>query len=142
MTVASLGVIAGALVLWLGTGETLTLILPLFLSLIGLPGSFGFVAEELLVQGSAEPFPALALSLVVATAINGVSVMRCFFYLFTGRSVSQGERDLTLREWATLSLLMSILLGAGLAPGGPVAYLGQVVGGGLSTKDLALGMGN
>ncbi|TFH29692.1 MAG: hypothetical protein E4H00_06475, partial [Myxococcales bacterium] len=46
---------------------------------VGLPLTLGFVAEDLLVQGSVDEFPVLAFALIAATALNGVSVMRAFF---------------------------------------------------------------
>ncbi|NJK32879.1 MAG: hypothetical protein HC927_10995, partial [Deltaproteobacteria bacterium] len=98
------------------------------LASVGLPGTFGFIAEDLLVQGSADDFPYLALALVVATAINGITVMRSFFSLFTGTKAPAGERDLTLREWATLSVVLAALLVAGIWPGPTVRWLGEIGG--------------
>ena len=86
------------------------------LASVGLPGTLGFVAEDLLVQGSVDEFPLLAFALIVATALNGMTVMRNFFLLFNGSARHQGEQDLTLREALALSLLMVVLVGAGLAP--------------------------
>ena len=90
---------------------------------VGLPLTLGFVAEDLLVQGSVDEFPLLAFALIVATALNGVSVMRAFFTLFSGSAKHIGERDLTRREAAVLTVLMATLLITGLFPGGTVRRL-------------------
>jgi NADH-quinone oxidoreductase subunit M len=93
---------------------------------VGLPLTVGFVAEDLLVQGSVEEFPVLAFALILATALNGVSVMRAFFKLFSGSSEHIGEQDLTRREAGTLTVVMATLLLAGLFPGAAVRGLERV----------------
>ncbi|MFZ1864736.1 MAG: proton-conducting transporter membrane subunit [Polyangiales bacterium] len=93
---------------------------------VGLPLTLGFVAEDLLVQGSVEEFPALGFALIVATALNGVSVMRAFFTLFSGSSKHLGECDLTLREGGVITVVMAILLLTGLFPGLTVRGLERV----------------
>lgn len=93
---------------------------------VGLPFTVGFVAEDLLVQGSVEEFPVLAFALIIATALNGVSVMRAFFMLFSGSAQHSGECDLTPREAGTLTVVMATLLLAGLFPSAPVRSLEHV----------------
>lgn len=83
---------------------------------VGLPLTLGFVAEDLLVQGAMEEFPLLGFVLIVATAFNGMTVMRCFFALFSGTRAHKGERDLTRREAWALTLVMALLLVAGAMP--------------------------
>ncbi|MGB8221271.1 MAG: proton-conducting transporter membrane subunit [Polyangiales bacterium] len=95
---------------------------------VGLPLTLGFVAEDLLLQGSVEEFPLLAFALILATALNGVSVIRAFFTLFSGSAKHIGESDLTIRETGALTLLMATLLIAGLFPGGAVRRLERVTG--------------
>ena len=95
---------------------------------VGLPLTIGFVAEDLLVQGSVDEFPVLAFALILATALNGVSVMRAFFMLFSGSAEHIGESDLTKREAGTLTLVMAMLLLAGLFPAGTVRRLEHVTG--------------
>ena len=84
---------------------------------VGFPLTLGFVAEDLLVQGSVQEFPLLSLVLNVATAFNGMNVMRSFFYLFSGVRVHSGEADLTNRESWSLSTVLVVLLLGGLIPG-------------------------
>jgi len=83
---------------------------------VGLPLTLGFVAEDLLVQGSSAEFPLMGFALIIATAFNGMTVMRCFFALFSGTRKHQGERDLTRRESWALTVVMALLLVAGAVP--------------------------
>jgi NADH-quinone oxidoreductase subunit M len=85
-------------------------------SSVALPLTLGFVAEDLLVQGSIDEFPQIGLAVICATALNGVNVMRCFFVLFSGTRRHIGEHDLTRREAGALTTVMGILLLGGLAP--------------------------
>lgn len=84
---------------------------------VGLPLTLGFVSEDLLVQGSVHEFPRLGISLIVATALNGMNVARAFFHLFMGTDESHGELDLTPREFVTMTLVMGTLILGGLFPG-------------------------
>ncbi|MEZ6037891.1 MAG: proton-conducting transporter membrane subunit [Planctomycetota bacterium] len=61
---------------------------------VALPLTLGFVAEDLLVQGSVDEYPQVGFAVIVATALNGMSVMRCFT-LFSGTRRHRGEHDLT-----------------------------------------------
>lgn len=85
-------------------------------AIVGLPMTLGFVAEDLLVQGSVHEFPFLAFALILATALNGISVMRAFFTLFSGSSAHRGECDLTKRESSVLTVAMAMLLLLGMFP--------------------------
>jgi hypothetical protein len=58
----------------------------------------------------------LAFVLIVATALNGITVVRNFFLLFTGSTRHAGERDLTVREGTALTLVLLTLLSLGIAP--------------------------
>lgn len=83
---------------------------------VGLPLTLGFVAEDLLVQGSVDEFPALVFGLLMATALNGIGVLRCFFTLFSGSREHIGEQDLGVRERLALTLAMAALLVGGVFP--------------------------
>lgn len=83
---------------------------------VGLPLTLGFVSEDLLVQGSVHEFPRLGISLIVATALNGMNVARAFFLLFMGTDESTGESDLTPREFAAMTVVMGALFITGLCP--------------------------
>ncbi len=94
------------------------------LASVGLPGTLGFIAEDLLVQGSVDEFPVYAFALIIATAFNGLTVVRNFFLLFTGTSRHFGERDLTRREGYVLTMVVALLVFLGVSPGQFVAALG------------------
>lgn len=83
---------------------------------VALPLTLGFVAEDLLVQGSIEEFPQVGFAVIGATALNGINVLRCFFVLFSGTDRHYGESDLTRRERWALTLVMGSLLLGGLVP--------------------------
>ncbi len=95
---------------------------------VGFPLTLGFVAEDLLVQGSVSEFPVLGLSLVVATAINGVTVLRAFFYLLMGEKKGSGAPDLCRREASILGLIVVILVTFGLVPSILVSFESPVDG--------------
>lgn len=103
----------------------------LFLGLacVGLPGTVGFIAEDLLVEGTVEAFPLLAMVIVLTTAINGIAVLRIFFGVFTGSRQHTGEQDMLPRERWMSSAVMALLIVLGLAPG--------IVSKALSTPQLA-----
>lgn len=83
---------------------------------VALPLTLGFVAEDLLVQGSVDEYPQVGFAVILATALNGMSVMRCFFTLFSGTRRHRGEHDLTLLEATALTVAMGVLLVGGVAP--------------------------
>ncbi|MCA8955694.1 MAG: hypothetical protein KDC87_06460, partial [Planctomycetes bacterium] len=93
-------------------------------SSVALPLTLGFVAEDLLVQGSVAEFPHVGFAVILATGLNGINVVRCFFVLFSGTERHTGEVDLTRREVWALSLVLGALLLGGVFPrlfvaGGP-----------------------
>src|SRR5690606_14266844 len=51
---------------------------------VGLPGTLGFVSEDLLFHGVLEAFPQVGVLIVVATAMNGFNVLRLYFAVFHG----------------------------------------------------------
>ncbi|MCB9650374.1 MAG: hypothetical protein H6730_27880 [Deltaproteobacteria bacterium] len=90
--------------------------LVLGLASVGLPATVGFVAEDLLMQGTVGQFPSLGLMMVAATALNGVTVVKAFFALFNGTPARNPKQDLLGRERLVLSLVLACLVGLGLAP--------------------------
>ncbi|HEB52119.1 MAG TPA: hypothetical protein ENI87_02570 [bacterium] len=83
---------------------------------VALPGTLGFVAEDLLVQGSVDEYPLVGFAVVIATALNGINVMRSFFVLFSGTTRHTGEHDLTRLEAGVLSVVLAVLLVGGALP--------------------------
>jgi NADH-quinone oxidoreductase subunit M len=87
------------------------------LASVGFPGTFGFVGTELLVDGAVETYPYVGIVVVLAAALNGISVVRAYFLLFTGtRYASSVSLKIRVRErYAVLTLAALILVG-GLVP--------------------------
>lgn len=90
--------------------------LMLGLASVGLPGTLAFVAEDLVFHATLEARPWIGVLMVMATALNGIAVLRIAFRLFGGRRRSTGEGDLTLRERAVLGLVGATLVTLGLMP--------------------------
>jgi NADH-quinone oxidoreductase subunit M len=87
------------------------------LAAIGFPGGLSFVGMELLVEGTVEVYPLVGAIIVLATAINGVALLRAYFRIFTGTrhvaTVSIAARPSERLVAVTLSLL---ILGVGMWP--------------------------
>ncbi|MCU0672614.1 MAG: hypothetical protein MUE69_07455 [Myxococcota bacterium] len=90
--------------------------LMLGLASIGLPGTLAFVAEDLVFHATLEARPWVGVVMVLATAINGIAILRIAFRLFGGRTRRTGEGDLTRRERFVLGLVGAVLVTLGLVP--------------------------
>jgi len=87
------------------------------LASVGFPGMSGFVAAELLVDGAMGANPFVGLVVVVASALNGVAVMRAYFYLFTGVRYTSGvELGITAGERVAVLTLTALILAGGFYP--------------------------
>lgn len=88
------------------------------LALVGLPGTLGFVSEDLLIQASLEVSPQVGILLPLSTAINAVVLLRLCSRLFMGTRpmTGHGVPDALTREWWPLVALVGSLLVAGLLP--------------------------
>lgn len=84
---------------------------------VGFPGTFGFVGQELLIDGTVKDFPSFAFAYVLASALGGLAVMRMYFALFTG-APSRGFQlqRLHRREKLGFALLGLLLLAFGIWP--------------------------
>jgi NADH-quinone oxidoreductase subunit M len=97
------------------------------LASVGFPGTLGFVATELLVEGAVEASLLTGVVVVAAGALNGIAVVRAYFLLFTGaRHVSSVSLAITLRERFVLLTLTGLVLGGGLFPQPGVTRLYEV----------------
>lgn len=80
---------------------------------VGFPGTTGFVGGELLVDAAVTERPYFGALVVLAATINGISVVRAYFRLFTGTvhessvSLALGRRE----QVAVLSLAALVVLG-------------------------------
>ena len=90
------------------------------LACTGFPGTLGFVAQELLVDGAVDMFPVMGFAVVIASALTGLAVLRMYFSLFCGRPHVLAHPSLRLglrpREAWTFVALVTALIGLGLAP--------------------------
>lgn len=87
------------------------------LASVGFPGTMGFIAAEMLVDGAIGVNLGIGLVIVLAAALNGIAVLRVYFLIFTGgRHLSAVSLGITLRERFAVLTLMALLLGGGLAP--------------------------
>lgn len=87
------------------------------LASIGFPGTIGFIGNELLVAGAVKAYPVIGLVIVVAAALNGIAVVKAYFYVFKGTrhtaSVSLGCRPV---ERITVLIIVLLIIGGGIAP--------------------------
>ncbi len=87
------------------------------LALVGFPGTLGFVGQELLVDGSSGAGPGAGLVVLLAAAVNGITLLRMYFRLFCGtRAHTPAEQYLRPRERIAFTALVVALVLGGLAP--------------------------
>jgi NADH-quinone oxidoreductase subunit M len=89
------------------------------LALIGLPGTLGYCAEDLLFHGALASHPFLGIALLVATAFNAINLIRLFGLLFLGvlpKHVIDIPDALPRERWPLAACILFLILG-GLFPG-------------------------
>ncbi|MBM3982729.1 MAG: oxidoreductase [Planctomycetes bacterium] len=87
------------------------------LACVGFPGTSGFVATELLVDGVVGASPVVGFGVVLAGALNGIAIMRAYLLQFTGaRYVPGVALGMTSRERAAVLALALPIFGVGLFP--------------------------
>jgi NADH-quinone oxidoreductase subunit M len=108
------------------------------LASVGFPGTLGFAASELLVEGAIEASLATGIAVVAAAALTGIAVVRAYFLLFTGaRHFSSVSLAITARERFVLLTLTALILGGGLFPQPGVAHLYAVAEQVLQVREAA-----
>ncbi len=92
------------------------------LASIGFPGTIGFIAIELLVEGAVGVYPLIGTMVVLAAALNGIAVLHAYFRVFTGRRLTSTS-SLSVRpsERASIMVLGGLILIGGLLPQAGVA---------------------
>jgi NADH-quinone oxidoreductase subunit M len=87
------------------------------LAVVGFPGTFGFIGNEMLFDGALATGVHVGLALIFATALNGISLLAVYFRIFTGgqhkSTISIARRP--AERFAVLCLTFIILAG-GLFP--------------------------
>ncbi|MEV0678772.1 hypothetical protein AB0I60_19870 [Actinosynnema sp. NPDC050436] len=120
MTVAALAARRGALSLGAPSGDLArtprlaVAHLGFGLVLAGFPLLPGFADVHRLLD---HPAPFVVAAVVVAVAVNGVTVLRGHLGLFAGHTGETGERDLTPLEHYAVAVALSLLALGGLVPG-------------------------
>ncbi|NBP25995.1 MAG: hypothetical protein EBU81_15915, partial [Proteobacteria bacterium] len=95
------------------------------LALIGLPGTLGYCAEDLLFHGALSIHPFLGVVLPLATAFNAINLFRLYSLLFLGvlpKRVIDVPDALPRERWP-LTACIVVLVGLGLAPRGIIAQM-------------------
>lgn len=88
------------------------------LALIGLPGTLGYCAEDLLFHGALASHSSLGIALLVATAFNAINLIRLFGLLFLGvlpKHVIDIPDALPRERWPLAAIVMFLIAG-GLFP--------------------------
>lgn len=87
------------------------------LASVGFPGTFGFIGSEMLVDGAVKAFPYVGVAVVFASALNGISVVKAYFRLFTGtQHRSMVSLGIVPRERFAVITLAALILIGGLMP--------------------------
>lgn len=87
------------------------------LACVGFPCTIGFISTELLVDSAVHASPLVGFSVVVATALNGIAIVRAYLLLFTGtRHTSTVSLEISPRERMSVLTLAALVLGGGLYP--------------------------
>lgn len=87
-------------------------------ALVGVPGTLGFAAEDLLFHGSLDSHPLFGVGLPLATAFNAVTAFNLFARLFLGRRGIHVPRiaDALPRERWALTMSTAVLVAGGVFP--------------------------
>jgi NADH-quinone oxidoreductase subunit M len=87
---------------------------------VGVPGTLTFVSEDLLLHGVLHAHPVVASLLLVATALNGITLFRAFKRTFLGPLAPQHQAvpiaDLLPRERAVAFALLALVFAGGVRP--------------------------
>ncbi len=104
-----------------------TLFLLCGLAMVGLPGTLGYCAEDLLFHGALKNHPLLGVALPVATAFNAINLLRIFKILFLGvlpRDVADIPDALPRERWP-LTVIVVFLVFGGIFPSQILRWRGQ-----------------
>jgi NADH-quinone oxidoreductase subunit M len=84
---------------------------------VGFPGTIGFIGSEMLVDGAFSAYVMVGIGVILASALNGIGVVKAYFLLFTGtRHVSSVPLQIGWRERIAVLALAGLLLGGGWMP--------------------------
>jgi len=84
---------------------------------VGFPGTFGFFATELLIDATVKVYPVIGITLVLATALNGIAVFKVYLRVFTGvRHISSLSIGIQRAERFALAVMLLLIVGGGIFP--------------------------
>jgi NADH-quinone oxidoreductase subunit M len=83
---------------------------------VGLPGTAGFVADDLLLHTLWKESPASAVVVILASAVLAVATLKGYSKVFLGRPVTSLAPDLLHRERVVAVMLVLLLMVLGFAP--------------------------
>ncbi|MBS2036445.1 hypothetical protein JST97_15750 [bacterium] len=107
------------------------------LTCVGFPCSVGFLSQELLLEGTLDTYPHVGVLAALTAFLNGITVLRSYFYLFCGSRQEYGySQSIRYRERAALILLLSLLIGFGAWPDAFFASRDRIAGGILEARRL------
>ncbi len=110
------------------------------LASVGFPGTFGFIGNELLIDGVVQAYPLVGVAVVVAATFNGIAIMRTYFRIFTAvhytATVSLQGR---LPERFAVLTLSGLILGGGLYPQPGISSRYHAAMELIRTRDASLG---
>jgi NADH-quinone oxidoreductase subunit M len=87
------------------------------LACVGFPGTVGFISTELLVDSVVEANLYVGVGVLIASALNGIAVLRAYLLLFTGgRHVSSVAVGIGARERFAVLSLSALILTTGVFP--------------------------
>lgn len=87
------------------------------LASVGFPGTLGFIATDLLVDGAISANPIIGALVAVVEALNGIAILRAYFILFTGtRHEASISLNVRPRERLAVLTLCGLILGGGIYP--------------------------
>ena len=111
------------------------------LASVGFPGTLGYIAADLLVDGAIEANLALGFIVVAVSALNSIAIVRVYFLIFTGaRHTSAVSLAITGRERFAVLVLAGLIIGGGLVPQPHIASRHRAAEALLSQRDAATGV--
>lgn len=93
---------------------------------VALPFSMGFAGEDLIFHAVVEQYPLVGLGLIVAAAINGITLLKTTMFIFRGKREDPLNATIGFNFWqkSTLAAILFVLFLFGLAPS---VLLGKVL---------------
>ena len=83
---------------------------------VGLPGTSGFIADDLLLHALWGESVSSAVMMILASALLAVAILACFTRTFLGKPVRQLAPDLRTPERVAAVVLVSFLIVLGIVP--------------------------